>query len=111
METTAGVTCSAIASNAEPKSASGLTSCADGRAAGRPCCAHPKRVRSDADANTRPHTNAVTTATPTRARASFDDIVLESGYEGSCSIYRHGKPGEGFPAPGRPIPQKPYFLL
>src|SRR5919199_2581693 len=88
METTAGVTCSAIASNAVEKSARGLTSCADGRELVRaPCWAQPKRVRSEAEAKTRPEMKAVATAAPTRARASFDDMVLGSGSEVALNLH------------------------
>src|SRR5688572_11942322 len=81
IETTAGVTCSAIDTNALLASAIDLTSWTDGLAAftaGRDC-AYPKCVRSKPDAKTIPVANAIATAAPKRARANVrDDIGLWS---------------------------------
>src|SRR5689334_5944269 len=85
METTAGVTCSAIETNALLASAIGFTSCTDGLAATVRDCAYPKRVRSKPDAKTIPLAKAITTAAPNRARASVRDDIGS----GPCLDYRN----------------------
>ena len=68
IDTTLGVTWSAIASNALPVSANDWTCDEATFAFLPPSWAKPKRVRSNPEAKRRPQTNAVTTAAPRRAR-------------------------------------------
>src|SRR2546426_8465468 len=62
MNTTAGLTCSATATNAWPRSAAGLAAGMNGRVAGccngDACAALPCPRRSSAEANASPSTNA-----------------------------------------------------
>src|SRR5512134_3021200 len=80
METTAGVTRSAIDAKATLRSdTEGGTIGATDDAAGRACddCAYPNLVRSRPEANTSPPANAATSAPPKVIRAiGFDFMVL-----------------------------------
>jgi hypothetical protein len=76
IDTTLGVTWSAIASNALPVSASDRTSDDATLAAAEPCWAKPNRVRSKPEAKMRPQANAVTTAATYRARENLAVIPM-----------------------------------
>src|SRR5687768_1472817 len=75
IDTTLGVTWSAMASKALPVSASDCTCDDDGFDPFEPSCANPNRVRSRLDAKRSPQTNAVTTATPRRTREKLVGIL------------------------------------
>ena len=100
IDTTLGVTWSAIASKALPVSASDCTCDVDGFAPFEPSCAKPKRVRSNPDANSRPQTNAVTTATPRRAREKLVGILGYPLLKRCCDplsvLYKTGAPCSRF---------------
>src|SRR6476469_1608529 len=87
MDTTAGVTCSAIATNALLASVTCCTAACGGFAPGPACCAYPNGVRLKPAATNNPPMNATAATTPTVIRVEKRDAIAKPNRVKGCPYY------------------------